>query len=124
TIPGFSSVTEHTHARVEIQGLKQESGVRPLAVRDDSAYQCAQVHLYRANSDGTVGAEYTPYSPTTLATRSTHSPDGTDPTTYTQFTGSGNVTMPTPAQSLLVRVQLYAGQQSGACIGGSDTYPQ
>jgi hypothetical protein len=122
SIAGFNSVTITRHARVEIQASKLEGGVRPIAVRDDAAYQSAQILLYRANSDGSVGAAYG--APICLATRTTHDPlqGDSDPTSYTQFAGSSSVTMPNPAQSLLVRVQLFANINCTGASGG--IYPQ
>jgi len=121
SIPGFSTVTVHTHARVEIQASEEEFGVRPVAIRDDSAYQSAQILLYFANIDGTVGAQYG--SAICLPVRTTHNPDQSDPTSYTQFTNSTGapVTMPSPAQNLYVRAVLFANT---ACTGASETFPQ
>jgi Putative Flp pilus-assembly TadE/G-like len=124
SIPGFTSVTTHAHARVEIQAGQQENGIRPIAVRDDATYLSGEILLYRANADGSVGAQYG--SPICLPVRTTHDPEPSpgDPTSYTQFTnGSGtNVAMPGPTpESLLIRVRLYANVN---CSGASEIFPQ
>jgi hypothetical protein len=125
-IPGFNSVTINRHARVEIQKAVLENNVRPIAIRDDSAYQCAQVLLYRENSDGSAGTQYG--SPITLSMRTVHDPDSSDPTSYTEYQnplGTAQITMPSPAQNLLVRIALFGNKDSsGACTGSSDVYPQ
>ena len=103
SIPGFSSVTAHAHARVEIQGVLQESGVRPIAVRNDAEYQCAQVQLWTTNSSGglasKLGLPFTTYSRTVL------------PNTSTQFQITGTATMPskTDSEAPHVAVQVLLG---------------
>lgn len=87
-IPGFPSATIHTHARVEIQALQEEGGVRPIAVRDDSAYLCAQAQLWSTNTDGTKNALLATIP---LPSRTTN-PDGS--TRFQNPGGSGNIAMP------------------------------
>jgi hypothetical protein len=115
-IPGFSVVPAiNSHARVEIQQVQGETGVRPIAVRDDSAYQCAQVILRQAGADGSTGAQIG--SPIPLPARTT----GTDASgSYTQFQNpdGATVTMPSPAQNIYVQVAL------GDCAGNDDIFPQ
>jgi putative Flp pilus-assembly TadE/G-like protein len=108
SIPGFSSVTVHSHARVEIQGLEQEDDVRPIAVRDDSEYRCGQVQLVDTSTGGVVQTVDLP-SRTVAA-------DGS----YTQFQNPGGtaVTMPSAGgHHLYVRVKL------GDCAGNDDIFP-
>ena len=86
SVPGFSSVTAHTHARVEIQGVLQETAVRPIAVRNDALYQCARAQLWTTDSGGNLnsplGAPFTSYSRTSLSD------------TSTQFQITGTASMP------------------------------
>src|SRR4029453_15976468 len=86
-----SSVTVHTHARVEIQGVLQENGVRPIAVRNASLYQGARVHPWTPASSGglvsPLGAPFTSFTRTVLSD------------TSTQFQVSGAATMPSKADS-------------------------
>jgi hypothetical protein len=58
SIPGFDSVTIHTHARVEIQGALQEDAVRPVAIRDDSQYKCAQAQLWQTDGNGNFTTKF------------------------------------------------------------------
>jgi hypothetical protein len=108
SIPGFSSVTAHTHARVEIQGVLQENGVRPIAVRNPSLYQCAHVQLWTTNDDGTLNATlgplFTAYTRTVLSDSST------------QFQITGTATMPTKNGSAAphVAVQIILGNDNCA----------
>jgi hypothetical protein len=85
-IPGFSSVTVHQHARVEIQGVQEEEGVRPISVRNPSLYKCAHAQLWTTNGDGTlnsaVGPQFTSFTRTVLSD------------TSTQFQITGTATMP------------------------------
>jgi hypothetical protein len=116
SIPGFSVVPAiHAHARVEIQQAELEYGVRPIAVRDDSAYQCGQIVLRRANPDGSAGAQYGSAIPTTRSVVPDPSGTGTD----TQFqTAATQIPMPSPPQSLLVQAEL------GDCANPPDVFPQ
>jgi putative Flp pilus-assembly TadE/G-like protein len=113
SIPGFSSVTAHTHARVEIQGVQEEEGVRPIAVRNPSLYQCAHAQLWTTTSSGTLdsklGPEFTAFSRTVLDD------------TSTQFQVTGNATMPTKedGESPHVAVQVILGNKDCAV---TDTY--
>ena len=111
SIPGFSSVTAHTHARVEIQGVLQENGVRPIAVRNASLYQCAHAQLWTTNSTGDLvsklGPEFTSYTRTVLSD------------TSTQFQISGSATMPAkpngnPSDAPHVAVQILLGNTNCA----------
>lgn len=103
----------NAHARVEIQNAFQEEEVRPLAVRDDSAYLCARVILVNASTGATIQS-------IDLPARTRHDPDQQDPTSYTQFTNPGGteVFLPQTAQSVYVRAAL------GDCAGSEDVYPQ
>lgn len=117
SIPGFSFVPAiNTHARIEIQGLGGETGVRPIAVRNDADYQCGQVILRQANSDGSTGAQIG--QPIELPTRTV----GIDSTgsSYTQFQNPSGapVTMPSPAENIYAQVEL------GDCAGSWDAFPQ
>ncbi len=113
SIPGFSSVTAHTHARVEIQGVQEEEGVRPIAVRNPSLYQCAHAQLWTTTSSGTLdsklGPEFTAFSRTVLDD------------TSTQFQITGNATMPAKedGESPHVAVQVILGNRDCAV---TDTY--
>jgi Flp pilus assembly protein TadG len=115
SIPGFSSVTAHTHARVEIQGALQENDVRPIAVRDDSQYQCARAQLWTTNSDGSLNslmATFNSYTRTTLSD------------TSTQFQITGSATMPTKSDAAAsnaphVAVRILLGNTNCAA---TDTY--
>jgi hypothetical protein len=100
SIAGVGSVTAHAHARVEIQGVQQENDLRPIAVRDDADYQCAHVQLWTADSSGNPSALLTTInlpSRTVLADGSTQFQDPA---------GSGNITLPNPAQNIAVRILL------------------
>ena len=99
-VPGLGPVTAHAHARVEIQAVKQENDIRPIAVRDDALYQCAQAQLYTANTDGTQGSLLTTIN---LPSRTVLS-DGS--TQFQDPAGSGNITLPGSAQNVAVRVLL------------------
>ena len=122
SLPGVQFVPR-THARVVLEEAGQEDNVRPIAVRDSAAFQCAQIILVRANPDGSDGGQYG--SPIPL-------PERVGPPTlpYTQFQnpagGGAQITMPSPAQHLYVRVALFANKDpvTGACSGASDVYPQ
>lgn len=115
SIPGFSSVTVHTHARVEIQGVLQENGVRPIAVRNPSLYQCARVQLWTTDSGGglvsPLGAPLTSFTRTVLSD------------TSTQFQVSGAATMPSKADSEApqVAVQVILGNSNCAV---TDTFAE
>jgi Putative Flp pilus-assembly TadE/G-like len=91
SIPGFSSVNVHTHARVEIQGVLQENGVRPIAVRNPSLYKCAHAQLWTTNGGGSldepIGLPFTAFTRTVLSD------------TSTQFQITGTATMPTKTGS-------------------------
>jgi putative Flp pilus-assembly TadE/G-like protein len=105
-IPGFTSVTLHRQARVEIQGVQEEEGVRPIAVRNPSLYQCAHAQLWTTTPSGTLdsklGPEFTSYSRTVLDD------------TSTQFQITGNATMPSKedAESPHVAVQVILGNKN------------
>lgn len=117
SIPGFSLVPAiNAHARVEIQSKSGGNDIRPIAVRDDTAYQCAEILRYDVASGAAVG------TPITLA-RTTGPP--TTPYTEFQNTGGTSVAMPTLADSMYVRVRLYANRDpsTGACTGPSDEFP-
>lgn len=110
----------NAQARVELQQAGQEDNVRPIAVRDNAAYQCAQIILAQANPNGTLGAQYP--DPIDLPER-TGPPD----VPYTQFQNPAGtpVQMPSQAQNLFVRVRLFANRDpgTGACTGPSDDFP-
>jgi Putative Flp pilus-assembly TadE/G-like len=108
SIPGFSSVTTHSHARVEIQGVQEENGVRPIAVRNPSLYKCAHVQLWTTDSDGTLAAPLGPLF--TSFTRSVLSD------TSTQFQVTGTATMPSKgdSESPHVAVQVILGNDNCA----------
>jgi hypothetical protein len=103
-IPGFSSVNVHSHSRVEIQGVLQENGVRPIAVRNDALYKCAHARLFATDNsgtfDGTPLAEFTSYSRTELED------------TSTQFQITGSATMP----DTNVAVQILLGNEDCANV--------
>ena len=97
-VPGFSSVPAiDTHARVEIQAVKQENNIRPIAVRDDAAYLCAQAQLWVADQSGSPSALLT-----TIALPSrTVLPDGS--TRFQNPAGSPPIPL---AQNISVRILL------------------
>jgi len=104
-IAGFDVVPAvNARARVELQKVRQEAGVRPIAVRDDSAYRCADA-LFVDDFTGAV------LQTVPLTTRTTL-PDLT-----TQFSNPGGAPVAMPAGPHLgVRVRL------GDCAGNSETY--
>jgi Putative Flp pilus-assembly TadE/G-like len=108
SIPGFSSVKVHTHARVEIQSVLQEDAVRPLAVRNDALYKCAHVQLWTTTGDGhfdsKLGSEFTSYSRTELA----------DTSTQFQITGTATMPMKTDGNAPNVAVQVLLGSEDCA----------
>jgi hypothetical protein len=108
SIPGFSSVTVHTHARVEIQGVLQENGVRPIAVRNPSLYQCARVQLWTTDAGGNLVAPLGPLF--TSYTREVLSD------TSTQFRVTGTATMPAKPDGSAphVAVQVILGNENCA----------
>ena len=125
SIPGFSvlpwtSDLANAHARIQIEKQGGGEGIKPIAVRDDTAYQCAEIIRYAALSDGSTGVSLG--SPITL-TRTTGPPT----TRYTEFqnTGGTQVTLPDDGSNVYVRVRLYANRDlaTGACTGPSDQYP-
>lgn len=113
SIPGFSSVTAHTHARVEIQGVQEENAVRPVAVRNPALYKCAQAQLWTTTSDGklasALGSPFTSFTRTVLSD------------TSTQFQISGTATMPSngDSQAPHVAAQIILGN-TGCAV--TDTY--
>jgi hypothetical protein len=108
SIPGFSSVTAHTHARVEIQGAQEEEAVRPIAVRNPSLYKCAHVQLWTTDAggalEGPLGPLFTSYTRTVLSD------------TSTQFQVTGTATMPSKgdSESPHVGVQVILGNDNCA----------
>jgi hypothetical protein len=88
-IPGFSSVTVHTHARVEIQAVKQESGLRPIAFGDPALYKCAEAQLWTADSSGNTSSLLA----TVNLPNRTVLPNGD--TQFQNPSGSGPITLPT-----------------------------
>jgi hypothetical protein len=108
SIPGFSSVTTHAHARVEIQGAQEEEGVRPIAVRNPSLYECAHAQLWTTDASGkllaTLGAPFTAFTRTVLSDSST------------QFQITGTATMPAKGSSDAphVAVQIILGNDGCA----------
>jgi Putative Flp pilus-assembly TadE/G-like len=108
SIPGFSSVKVHSHARVEIQGALQEDAVRPIAVRNDALYKCAHAQLWTTNSSGQfdskLGNEFTSYTRAELSD------------TSTQFQITGTATMPAKSDGNAphVAVQILLGNDNCA----------
>jgi Putative Flp pilus-assembly TadE/G-like len=103
-IPGFSSVTAHAHARVEIQAVSQESGVRPLAVVDTGLYKRAYADLYPHGGGSLIKS-------VELGTRSIES----DETVL--FAGSGDVTF----ADTNVDVRIRLGNANCTLGGTADT---
>lgn len=102
SIPGFSSVTVHSHARVEVQGALQEPGVRPLAVADTALYKRAYADLYVHGGKSLIAT-------IPLGFRTVQ------PDSSTQFTGNGTVSLPN--ENVDVRIRL--GNDS--CSAPADT---
>jgi hypothetical protein len=111
----------NAHARVQIEKQGGGEGIKPIAVRDDTAYQCAEIRLF------TAGSPITPqFGPTVTLARTT----GPPATAYTEFqnTTGASITMPNnanPSDQLYVRVRLYANRDAvtGACTGPFDEFP-
>jgi Putative Flp pilus-assembly TadE/G-like len=117
SLPGFSVVPAiNAHARVEVQAQSGGEGIKPIAVRDDTAYQCAEIHRYSSAS----GAEILPVI--TLARTA-----GPPATAYTEFqnTVAAPITMPSTDDGIYVRVKLYANRDlsTGSCTGPGDEFP-
>jgi hypothetical protein len=116
-IPGFSFVPAiNRHARIEIQQQTFGTGIRPIAVRDSTAYQCAEVVRYSVQSGAQLG------TPITL-TRTTGPP--TTPYAEFQNGSAAQITMPGTAESMYVRARLYSNVDaaSGACAGSFEEFP-
>ncbi|MGE5273338.1 MAG: pilus assembly protein TadG-related protein [Verrucomicrobiota bacterium] len=105
---GFSSVTTHAHARVEIQGVQEEEAVRPIAVRNPSLYQCAHAQLWTTDSNGNLasklGPEFTSYSRSVLSD------------TSTQFQITGTATMPSKGDSQAPHVAVQVILGNAGCV--------
>ena len=123
-IPGFSvlpwvSDLANAHARIEIQKQGGGEGIKPIAVRDDTAYQCAEARLV------TVGGA--PVATITLPRQT-----GPPTTSYTEFRNASpgqQVFMPSgsdPNDQVYVQVALFGDRDpvTGNCTGGSDVFPQ
>jgi hypothetical protein len=120
SLPGFSVVPAiNAHARVEIQGKSGGDDIRPIAVRDDTAYQCAQATLV----DAATGLPALAVPNSITLTRTTGPP--TTPYTEFQNTGGTSVAMPTLGSSMYVRIALFANRDplTGLCTGASDVFP-
>jgi hypothetical protein len=103
----------NARARVEVESVRLEDDVRPIAVRDDSEYKCAQAILINKTTGAVVST--------------IDLPSRTQPAdfSYTQFQNPGGtaVTMPSAAWDHLY-VQIRAGDGSGANCGNSETFPE
>ena len=100
-IPGFSVVPAiNARARVEIQKQLLGNNIRPIAVRDDSQYQCAQAQLFAA--DGSGSPTSSPFATIPLGAR-TVLPDLS--TRFSNPGGSGGITLPSSA-NVVVRILL------------------
>jgi Putative Flp pilus-assembly TadE/G-like len=108
SVPGFSSVTAHTHARVEIQGVQEENAVRPVAVRNPALYKCAHVQLWTTTSDGKLASPLGPLF--TSFTRSVLSD------TSTQFQVTGTATMPSKGDSQAPHVAVQVILGNDGCV--------
>jgi hypothetical protein len=118
SLPGFDIWKPfRAHARVQLESQGGGDSIKPIAVRDDTAYVCAQAVLFNAETGLQIG------TPITLA-RTTGPPT----TPYTEFQNASpgaSVSMPTQAQSIYVRVWLFANvdPSTGACTGNHDEFP-
>lgn len=100
SIAGFNFVKVRTHARVEIQRQLLGNGIRPIAVRDDSQYQCAQAQFF--NDDGAGNPTGSAFATIPLGTR-TVLPDLS--TRFSNPGGSSNISLPANA-NVIVRILL------------------
>jgi hypothetical protein len=118
SLPGFSQWdTFHAHARVQLEGQGGGDSIKPIAVRDNTAYVCAQIVLFNSVTGLQIG------TPINLA-RITGPPT----TPYTEFQNASpgaSVAMPIAAQSIYVRLRLFANKDpvTGNCTGNYDEFP-